>query len=120
MSSNIHKRPKGAVSVESINVAGSSVSNGEQQGTTQQQENGGRCSQDAGNASAAVCATSTVELAAINKPKWDIPELEALAPSSGWHYHGYAENIVNALLFEIPENGSDVVSSVWTLFDSQI
>jgi len=33
-----------------------------------------------------------------------VPELE----SGEWHYAGYTENIVPALLLEIPENGSDV------------
>jgi cholesterol 7-dehydrogenase len=33
-----------------------------------------------------------------------VPELE----SEAWHYAGYTENIVPALLLEIPENGSDV------------
>lgn len=31
-----------------------------------------------------------------------------LTSSQGWRYHGHAENMVNALIFELPENGADV------------
>jgi hypothetical protein len=49
------------------------------------------------------------ERRALNKPWFDIPTFAPLNGAGKWIYHGYTENIVNAVLFEIPENGSDVV-----------
>lgn len=44
----------------------------------------------------------------LNRPWFTIPTFDQLNGPNKWKFHGYTENIVNAVLFEIPENGSDV------------
>lgn len=51
----------------------------------------------------------------LNTPWYEIPAIAALNSAAStaqlpgnWTYHGFTENIVDALIFEIPENGSDV------------
>ena len=48
------------------------------------------------------------KLLATTKPQYSIPTFPQLNGSSCWVYHGFSEHVVNALLWEIPENGSDV------------
>jgi hypothetical protein len=93
MSSTIHKRAK-PTSAHTLESEAASKAAAEAECA-----DGSRCDRDV-----TVVGNTNFDMAK-NVPLWHVPDFPKI---DKMHYHGYAENIVNALLFEIPENGSDV------------
>lgn len=64
---------------------------------------------DAASLSVAAAAASPLSDVSSHKPWFSVPTFPEIdGADAPFVYHGFTENVINAVLFEIPENGADV------------